>query len=32
MNIELFFCTLMKIIENKENVKIGFKIERREVE
>jgi hypothetical protein len=29
MNIELFFKTLMEFIEEKENVKITYKIERR---
>ena len=32
MNIELFFKTLMQIIERKENVKICFKIERKDDE
>lgn len=32
MNVELFFKTLMQIIENKEKVKISFKIERKEDE
>lgn len=29
MNVELFFKTLVRIIEAKENVKIDFKIERK---
>lgn len=32
MNIEIFFNTLMRIIESKENVKIDFKIKRKEGE
>ena len=30
MNVELFFETLMRIIETRENVKIDFKIERKD--
>jgi hypothetical protein len=30
MNVELFFSTLMKIVEKKEGVKINYKIERKE--
>ena len=32
MNIELFFKTLMQIIEERENVNIRFKVERKEDE
>ena len=30
MNVEIFFETLMKIIETRENVKIDYKIERKD--
>ena len=30
MNAELFFETLIRIIETRENVKIDFKIERKD--
>lgn len=30
MDVELFFRTLMRIIETRENVKIDFKIERKD--
>ena len=30
MNVEIFFETLMRIIETRENVKIDYKIERKD--
>lgn len=32
VNIEIFFKTLVRIIETRENVKIDFKIERKDEE
>lgn len=32
MNVEIFFQTLIRIIETRENVKIDFKIERKDDE
>ena len=32
MNVEIFLKTLMRIIETRENVKIDFKIERKDDE
>jgi hypothetical protein len=32
MNVELFFKTLVRIIEARENVKIDFKIKRKDEE